>query len=328
MVLVGQAPCAEGYGPVRLTADQIAERRRRWGTDTAPPIAVVTLTGNLPTSLFIDPDRPPILVTTAQLIRSRPELADPADVVIAGESVVDIGAAVAALRRRGLRRILCEGGPTLLEELIARDLVDEMCLTISPTLAAAPATARVGASRVPTRMALRHAVRIDDYVYLRYVRPGGGPDRKSTRTGATRHDRIRGVAGPTARRCRRRYGRGGGRGHRGAGVGGAGPRPPLRVPSADGARRSAAGRGLRQVALGRPRPAADRLAEEMVGRNVLHGRWTFQIVEEFDDNYWSVLREHERSVRAELTGGARHVYEAEMKDDRRTRGRPGHEAAP
>ncbi|MCB0938382.1 MAG: hypothetical protein H6522_03600 [Mycolicibacterium sp.] len=75
-------------------------------------------------------------------------------------------------------------------------------------------------------------------------------------------------------------------------------------------------------------PVADRLAEEMVGRNVLYGRWTFQIVEEFDDNYWSVLREHERSVRAELTGGARHVYEAEMKDDRRTRGRPGHEAAP
>ncbi|HRD11640.1 MAG TPA: dihydrofolate reductase family protein [Mycobacterium sp.] len=112
------------------------------------------------------------------------ELAGPADVVIAGESVVDIGAAVAALRRRGLRRILCEGGPTLLEELIARDLVDEMCLTISPTLAAAPTTARVGASRVPTRMALRHAVCIDDYVYLRYVRPGGGPDREVDENGS------------------------------------------------------------------------------------------------------------------------------------------------
>ena len=185
VVLVGAGTVrAEGYGPVRLTADQIAERRRRWGIGTVPPIAVVTLTGNLPTSLFIDPDRPPILVTTAQLIRSRPELAGSADVVIAGESVVDIGAAVAALRRRGLRRILCEGGPTLLEELIARDLVDEMCLTISPTLAAAPATARVGASRVPTRMALRHAVCIDDYVYLRYVRPGGGPDREVDENGS------------------------------------------------------------------------------------------------------------------------------------------------
>ena len=76
------------------------------------------------------------------------------------------------------------------------------------------------------------------------------------------------------------------------------------------------------------REIADRLEREMVGRNVLHGRWTFQIVEEFDDDYWSVLREHERSVRGELTNGVRHVYEAEMKDDRRTSGHPGHEATP
>lgn len=75
-------------------------------------------------------------------------------------------------------------------------------------------------------------------------------------------------------------------------------------------------------------PIADRLATEMVGRNVLHGRWTFQVVEEFDDNYWSVLRDHERSVRDELTGGVRHVYEAEMKEARRTHGHPGHEATP
>lgn len=73
---------------------------------------------------------------------------------------------------------------------------------------------------------------------------------------------------------------------------------------------------------------ADRLDTEMVGRNVLHGRWTFQIVEDFDDNYWTVLRDHERSVRDELLDGARHVFEAEMKADRRTTGRPGHEAGP
>ena len=73
---------------------------------------------------------------------------------------------------------------------------------------------------------------------------------------------------------------------------------------------------------------ADRLEEDMVGRNVLHGRWTFQIVEEFDDTYWSRFREHERRVRDELQQGARHVFEAEMKDKRRTKGRPGHEAHP
>ncbi len=61
---------------------------------------------------------------------------------------------------------------------------------------------------------------------------------------------------------------------------------------------------------------------------MLPGRWTFQVVEEFDDDYWSVLRAHEKAVREDLMLGARHVYEAEMKEARRTRGRPGHEATP
>lgn len=74
--------------------------------------------------------------------------------------------------------------------------------------------------------------------------------------------------------------------------------------------------------------AADRLQTEMVGRNVISGRWTFQIVEEFDDDYWSVFRAEERRVRDELQAGVRHVFEAEMKDDRRTHGHPGHEATP
>jgi hypothetical protein len=73
---------------------------------------------------------------------------------------------------------------------------------------------------------------------------------------------------------------------------------------------------------------ADRLELEVVGRNVLHGRWTFQIVEEFDDGYWSVFREHERRVRTELQGGQRHVFESEMKDRRRTHGHSGHERRP
>ena len=73
---------------------------------------------------------------------------------------------------------------------------------------------------------------------------------------------------------------------------------------------------------------ADTLETDMVGRNVLHGRWTFQVVEEFDDNYWSRLRDHERDVRTQLMGGQRHVFEAEMKERRRTRGRSGHEATP
>ena len=73
---------------------------------------------------------------------------------------------------------------------------------------------------------------------------------------------------------------------------------------------------------------ADRLETDIVGRNVLNGRWTFQIVEEFDDNYWTVFRDHERRVRDELQQGVRHVYEAEMKERRRTKGHPDHESRP
>jgi hypothetical protein len=47
-----------------------------------------------------------------------------------------------------------------------------------------------------------------------------------------------------------------------------------------------------------------------------------------DDTYWSIFRDHERRVRDELQQGARHVFEAEMKETRRTKGRPGHEAHP
>jgi hypothetical protein len=57
----------------------------------------------------------------------------------------------------------------------------------------------------------------------------------------------------------------------------------------------------------------------MVGRNVLDGRWTFQIFEEFDYHCWTVFREHERHLRNTFQGGVRHVIEAEMKERRRAR---------
>ncbi|MGW4478966.1 hypothetical protein [Rhodococcus triatomae] len=73
---------------------------------------------------------------------------------------------------------------------------------------------------------------------------------------------------------------------------------------------------------------ADRIDTDLVGRNVLPGRWTFQIVEEFDDGYWSAFRSWERDGRDAVLGGRRHVYEAEMKEARRTHGRAGHESRP
>jgi hypothetical protein len=73
---------------------------------------------------------------------------------------------------------------------------------------------------------------------------------------------------------------------------------------------------------------ADLLEHEAVGRNVLQGRWTFQVVEEYDDTYWTVLRELSARVRDELVGGVRHIHEAEMKADRVTPGHPHHTPTP
>lgn len=70
------------------------------------------------------------------------------------------------------------------------------------------------------------------------------------------------------------------------------------------------------------------LERDLVGRNVLPGRWTFQVVEAYDDTYWSPFRDLERSVRDRLVQGRRHLFEAQMKEDRRTHGRPHHEARP
>ncbi|NIH80682.1 hypothetical protein [Amycolatopsis viridis] len=72
---------------------------------------------------------------------------------------------------------------------------------------------------------------------------------------------------------------------------------------------------------------ADRVARELVGRNVLPGRWTFQVVEDFDDTYYQPFRALEQRAR-ELTGGWRHLFEAELKRERRSRGVDGHEATP
>src|SRR5690349_8984584 len=73
---------------------------------------------------------------------------------------------------------------------------------------------------------------------------------------------------------------------------------------------------------------ADRLERELLGRNVLEGRWTFQVVEEYDDGYYALFKQLEAAARDELVGGRRHLFEAEMKEDRRTHGARHHEAVP
>jgi len=73
---------------------------------------------------------------------------------------------------------------------------------------------------------------------------------------------------------------------------------------------------------------AQELRTDVIGRNVLAGRWTFQVVEEFDDTYHRPVAAVEQRIRDALLAGRRHVFEAELKERRRSRGRAGHEASP
>ncbi|WP_082948210.1 pyrimidine reductase family protein [Mycobacterium sp. 852014-52450_SCH5900713] len=166
VVLVGAGTArAENYGPVRLLDP---------ARTAPPPIAVISRSGRLPSRLFGDPDQPPIVVTCAHAAAARDEFGDGGrHVLVAGEESVDVARAVGRLRARGLHRILCEGGPTVLDELVEADAVDEICVTLAPKLAASqPVGQRLTPSSLPApvTMRLEHALACDGYLFLKYRR--------------------------------------------------------------------------------------------------------------------------------------------------------------
>lgn len=179
IVLVGaETARRERYGPVRLTDDLVASRTAA-GLPPTPPIAIVTrslaLDWDLP--LFAPPEADagprPIVVTCAAADPDRVARAEEvADVVVAGDAAVEPEAAVTELRARfGARLALCEGGPTLLGQVAAAGLLDELCLTVAPVLGGDPLPVSVtpeGAGL--TRMALAHVAEAEGSLYLRYTR--------------------------------------------------------------------------------------------------------------------------------------------------------------
>ena len=73
---------------------------------------------------------------------------------------------------------------------------------------------------------------------------------------------------------------------------------------------------------------ADALDTDLLGRNPLPGMWSFQMVEAFDDGYYACATGLQQRAIDELVEGRRHIFEAEMKELRRSAGREGHEATP
>lgn len=174
VVLVGAGTVrAEGYGGLRLRAENRAWRREH-GLPEAPRIAIVS------SALELDPadavfaeaeGRPLVLTHEASDPARRAALAEVAELVDCGVERVEPALVRDALAERGMPQILCEGGPHLFGALLDVDLVDELCLSLSPLLVSGSA-GRIaqGLSQQTRRMHLVHAIPARDLLLLRYAR--------------------------------------------------------------------------------------------------------------------------------------------------------------
>lgn len=136
VVLVGAGTArAEGYRGLRAK-QPYAEVRAALRQLPSPVLALVSRRLDLdPASqLFTGDERTVVITHQRSEAASRARLGEVADVIVAGDDQVDLGAALDALTDRGLSRVLCEGGPSLLGDLAAAGRLDELCLTLSPQL--------------------------------------------------------------------------------------------------------------------------------------------------------------------------------------------------
>lgn len=177
VILVGAGTTrAEGYRPTRDKNDAWVPLGLRSGRPAAPPIAVVSR------SLDVDPGAPfiadapadarTIVITCASApAPARSALSAVADVIVAGEHLVDLPAAVDELAARGLGRMLCEGGPHLLGQLASAGLLDELCLTVSPVLAGpgSPGILSGAPFASARRLSLASVLEEDGALFCRYT---------------------------------------------------------------------------------------------------------------------------------------------------------------
>ncbi len=173
VVVVGAGTVrAEGYGPVEPSDGWGGVRE---GRSSVPPLAVVSRTLDLDfdAPLFTEARARTIVLTTATADPARLEAArERADVIVAGKDSLDFAAAVRELEARGHRRLLCEGGPGVLAQVVAAGLLDELCLTLSPLLLAGR-PARILDGRpfaVPAELSLAHVLQDEDFLFLRSTR--------------------------------------------------------------------------------------------------------------------------------------------------------------
>lgn len=172
VVLVGAGTArAEGYRAPRAKAEHADQRQAR-GQLLAPVLALVSRGLDLdPASALFTGDHRTVVITHRRSDPARRRrLGEVADVLVAGEDQVDVQAALAGLVDRSLLRVLCEGGPTLLTDVIAADRLDELCLTLSSKTVGGDGTRITNGDPLDESFALAHLLEQDGTLFARYVR--------------------------------------------------------------------------------------------------------------------------------------------------------------
>ncbi|MFY1633058.1 pyrimidine reductase family protein [Solwaraspora sp. WMMB335] len=164
----------EQYRALRLDPRR-RDWRRRHGLPEHPTLVVVSGSLDLDPAhpaLADAPVRPIVLTATTAPRQRRRRLAEVAEVIDTGGRAANLRVGLDQLRARGHQRLLCEGGPLLLGTLTAADLVDELCLTISPLLAGSGAgRISAGPPSPPRRLRLCQVLADDaGTLLLRYTR--------------------------------------------------------------------------------------------------------------------------------------------------------------
>jgi len=171
VILVGANTARiENYKPVNFDESVQAVRKGR-GQEALAPIALCSrsLDFDFTSPLFVEAKEKTIIFTTSSSADKGKKHNDVAEIISCGEDDVDLNQAVNTLIQRGLTSILCEGGPKLNADLLKEDLVDELCLSISPQIVQGddPSIFNGPVLSTPASSVPTHIFKEEDFIFLR-----------------------------------------------------------------------------------------------------------------------------------------------------------------